>query len=55
MDLCTLHRLENLPMSKQQLVNLDWNSGNVNVYADVLWKAVYMAARSPEKFMEVTM
>ena len=32
-DVGTLHRSENRPMSKQQLVNLGWNSGDMNVHA----------------------
>ena len=49
-----MHRLENRSKSKQQLVNLGWNSDNVNVHVDALWKAVIVKARSPQKFMDVS-
>ena len=38
--------------SKQQLVNLGWNSDSVNVHVDALWKALNMKVRTPVKVME---
>ena len=47
-NLGKLHRLESVPKCRQCLINLSWNSENVNVHP------VHLKARSPEKFMDVS-